>query len=125
MVVQTEIQNRKFPLVKARVATSPGVHQSSGVDKEQWPESIIWQNWSKGNVTTLPLTGLPFGLATCNNSCSVIFLEYVELFLTGFLMMIIIQETTRYYNEYYADKGGDNLALQEITLEEVYFFLWF
>jgi hypothetical protein len=125
MVVQTEIQNRKFPLVKAIVETSPGVNQSSGVEKEQWPESITWQTWSKGNVTALPLMGLPFGLAACNNSCSVTFLEYVELFLTGFLMMILIQETTRYYNEYYADKGDDNLALQEITLEEIYFFLWF
>jgi hypothetical protein len=76
-------------------------------------------------VTALLLTGLPFGLVACNTSCSVTFLEYVELFLTDFLMMILIQETTRYHHEYYADKGDDNLAPQEITLEEVYFFLWF
>jgi hypothetical protein len=94
--------------------------EDSVVHGEEEPESGTWQTRSNRNMSTaLLLTGLPL-LCSLYIACSSIPLEFLELVFTNFLMMILVQENTRYCREYYAGKGDENQAPQEITLEEIY-----
>lgn len=95
--------------------------EDSGDNEQEETDSDIWQIKSNKNASAaLSITCPPPGLAvpyTTNNSIP---LEFLKLFFTNCLLIILVLDTNRCYLHYYARKGDDGPAFQDATVEEMY-----
>jgi hypothetical protein len=112
-------ESDKFPCHQKPSCSS----EDSEDDEEVEPEGGTWQTISNRNVcAALPFTGPPPGVTAPNIDRSSTPLKLLKLSFTDFLLTILVQETSRYCHQYYAAKGDDSPASQDVSVEEMFLF---